>query len=170
MCWLVCSALVSHGAVPEVRPAGHSVLGPRVRARPSQRGFLERDEGVGALAPMPFNCRLTLFRVEPEPEHMGQFISGMGEGQVRHGPEAQSHLLAVPPERLAGAQPEGSSRPAPVVDPEYRPLGHQPRERAVQLDSGVQIFAERLLEDNPAALRQPPPRAAQRARATGNAR
>ena len=41
-----------------------------------------------------------------------------------------------------------------VVDPEHRLLGHDPGEEAVQFDGAVQVLAERLLEDDPAARRQ----------------
>jgi hypothetical protein len=43
----------------------------------------------------------------------------MPEGQVRHRPESHRDLLAVSRERLAGAEPERGSWPAPVVQAEF---------------------------------------------------
>ena len=51
--------------------------------------------------------------LEPEAQHVGLRVAAHATGQVRHRPEVHRHLHPVPPERLAGPEPEHGAAPAP---------------------------------------------------------
>src|SRR5262245_5010516 len=78
-------------------------------------------------------------RIEPEAQQIRLCFPAVTEGLVRHGPEAYRHLLAVAAERLAAPEPEGGSRPAPVVQLQLHlgeGLGAKLRADALLVDVG----------------------------------